>query len=186
MKMKSFTATIILTLGLSGSADLALASDAGAPTEAALLDAGAPEVAAPAQPDTPDPAPVEAKEGAEADQGPTPAEKVEDDPLGSATELVGHIREGNWRMASSLALAFLMFLIMKFRDRIKWFGTDRGAAVLVMVLSLAGGLSTSLAAGLPINLNLAIAVVGGAWTAAGSYHWFRSVFFPKDKKPKEA
>lgn len=105
------------------------------------------------------------------------------DPVSDVVQVVEDIRSGNWRMVAAGVLSLIMFGLMRIRDEIGWFGTDRGAAVLVMLLSLSGGLFTSLTAGLPINMMFFVAAVGTALMSAGGYHWVRTVFWPKDKQP---
>lgn len=186
--LAAFTTILILLAHLNGA--ISAPFDAGrapetAPETAPSSGASSPKESAPSLQDRPDAAPGALESATtstnKAQDASTPMDKAEEDPLGTASQMVKDIRSGNWRMVAASALALLMLLLMRFRDKIKWFGTDRGAASLVMLLSLGGGFSTSLAAGLPIDFSLVASIVGTAWMAAGGYHWFRSMFWPKDK-----
>lgn len=114
---------------------------------------------------------------------PMPVQAVEQDPLGSAGNLVTAIRQGNWRLAAAFFLALIMFALGKVRHQVKWFAGDRGGAILVMVLSLAGALSTSLAAGMPVDWKMFAAAIGIAWSAVGGYTWVRKMLWPAAKPP---
>ncbi len=174
--------SILLVLAVIFACGTAIAADAG-PTadtpDPKITDSNAkPAKAAPEEGSgEPPPAGGEAK---------TPAEQVEDDPLGSAAAFVNAIRKGNWRMAAALALALLMFGLSKakIREKLKIFDGDRGGAILVMVLALAGAGSTTLATGAPLDWKLAVTVIGIAWTAVGGYTWIKQMIKPRDKNPK--
>ena len=140
-----------------------------APAPALAQDAGA--LAAPAA------APAPAAEAAEA---PDLAERAEADPLAVGLELVDAVRKGNWRLAIALGLALLMVLGAKARDKVKWFRGDRGGALLVMGLSLAGALATALASDAALDWKLFLGAAGVAWTAVGGYTWFKRLVWPKD------
>lgn len=131
--------------------------------------------------------PASAEEAPEAPPAPagTPAEKAEEDPLSTAGELVSAVKNGNWRLAVALALGFLMMLLGRFRNKLKWFKGDRGGAVLVMVLSLAGALSTALASSASMDWKLFLGAAGVAWTAVGGYTWAKRLIWPKDVEQSE-
>lgn len=111
----------------------------------------------------------------------TPAEKVEQDPVGSAGELVGAIRSGQWRLVAALLLGFLMFALSKARDNTSWFRGDRGGAILVGILAVGGALSTSLLSSGPIDWRLFVGSLGVMWTAVGGYTWAKRLIWPQDK-----
>ncbi len=129
-------------------------------------------------------APVEASPVSKAEDAPakTPAESVESDPVGAAGTLVQAVKGGQWRLVASLVLAFLMMALAKLRSKIKWFEGDRGGAVLVGVLALAGAFSTALAADAKIDFKLFLGALGVMWTAVGGYSWFKRILWPQDAK----
>lgn len=110
----------------------------------------------------------------------SPVEAAEADPLGTAGDLVSAVREGNWRLVASLALALLMFGLSKVRDKIKWFKGDRGGAVLVGILGLAGAVATALAGDGPLDWKLLLGALGVTWTAVGGYTWVKRLIWPAD------
>lgn len=114
----------------------------------------------------------------------TPAEQADEDPVGTLGELVAAVRAGQWRAAAALALALLMLALAKARNwgpAQRLFGGDRGGAILVMLLSLAGGLSTALASEAPLDWKLFLGVVTVAFTAVGGYTWIKRLIWPADK-----
>ncbi len=113
----------------------------------------------------------------------TPAEAAEKDPVGTVTEMVNDIRAGNWRDAVVGALALLMFLLVRVRDKIKLFKGDRGGAILVMAFALVGSLSVALASEVPLDWRLFLGAATAAWTAAGAVKWFKQIIRPKDWQP---
>lgn len=105
---------------------------------------------------------------------------IEGDPVGSIQKFVEAVRAGNWKLVGSLALALIMLVLSKVRDKITWFSGDRGGAILVMILGLAGGFSAALGADAPIDWKLALGIVGATWTAVGGYTWAKRLIWPKD------
>ncbi len=105
------------------------------------------------------------------------------EPSPSAPDVVASIvqdaRGGHWRYAAAGALALLMLALGKARDRATWFRGDRGGAVLVLVLSLAGALSTVLASGAPLGFDVLLGAIGTAFTAAGGYTVVRRLLWPR-------
>lgn len=157
--MKTIFLAMLATLFVASFASPVYAQDAGV--------AGVTEAPAPA------PAPVEA-----------PADKAEEDPLSTLGELVSAVRAGNWRLAIALGLGLLMFAAGKFRDKVKWFSGDRGGAVLVMALALAGAVSTALVSSASLDWKLFLGAAGVAWTAVGGYTWAKRLIWPKDADPE--
>ena len=150
------------------------AIDAGATMDAGAVEAPAATEEAPAAPEVEE-APAE----------PTPVEKAEEDPLGEAAEVVNAIKSGNWRMAAAGLLAFLMLGLGKVRHKVKWFDGDRGGAVLVGILGFGGALSTALASGVALDLQLFIGAFGVVFTAVGGYTWLKRLIWPQDKPSEE-
>jgi hypothetical protein len=103
---------------------------------------------------------------------------------GLLTDLVKNVQDGNWRMAVSAALFLLMFGLRLLK--LPFLQGDRGGAISVMVLALAGAFATALASGAPITLSLVGGAVGVAFTAVGGFTWVKRVWKPKDKKPAES
>jgi len=174
--MKNFTRALLLVVAVAVIApSFAVASDAGPPSAAAVVkaDAGAHAAVPSVHPGA---------EAVVATGAQTPAAKVEADPAGSARELVAAIRGGNWRYVAALALAFMMFLLSRVRDKVKWFKGDRGGAILVGILAVAGALSTALASSGPIDWRLLLGAAGVMWTAVGGYTWLKRLIWPADKK----
>lgn len=113
-------------------------------------------------------------------------DEIEKDPVEVATRIVGDIKSGNWRMVAAGVLVLIMLGVARFRDKIKFFRGDRGGAVLVALVSLAGALVTSLYAGVSIDLAMVIAAFGTTWTAVGSRDWLRTVINPPDQALERA
>ena len=144
------------------SSSLAVASDAGTPEVA--IDAGV--VSLPAD------APV-------AD---TPVPDFEANPMGALESFVTAIKAGKWRVVAAFVLAFVMFLLRKYRDKVPWFKGDRGGAILVMVLGLAGGTVTALLSeGVKLDWKLPVGIVLTVWAAVGGVQWLKRVIWPKDE-----
>lgn len=144
-----------------------------------LLALGA-QVAA-AQPEDGTAVPEATATDAPSDSQPAAPPDIEGDPIGSIEQFVLAIKSGNWKMVGSLALALVMLVLVKLRDRIKWFAGDRGGAVLVMVLGLLGGFAAALHAGATVDWKLVLGIVGTVWTAVGGVQWVKRLIWPQDK-----
>ena len=103
------------------------------------------------------------------------------DPIDVAGKVVADARSGDWRHAASGLLFLAMLGLGKYRDKVSWFKGDRGGAVLVAVLGLAGGLGTALASDAPLDWRLFIGAVGVVWTAVGGVTWVKQILWPRDK-----
>ena len=110
----------------------------------------------------------------------SPAETVENDPVGATFMILRSIKAGDWRYVAAMALGLLMFGLNRARGKIKFFDGDRGGAILVATLAIAGGLSASLAAGAAIDVSLFIGAFGVMLTSVGGYTWFRRLLWPKE------
>lgn len=102
---------------------------------------------------------------------------------GSFEAAIKAVKDGDWRLVSAFVLAGLMVALRRARDRVSWFKGDRGGAVLVMLLSMFGALSTSLAAGVSVDAKLFLSAAMIAWTAVGGYTWLRRLIWPKQADP---
>ena len=114
------------------------------------------------------------------DAGPVDQPKAElpDNEIGVLGELVKSVKAGEWRYAAALALTMLMLLLNRFRDKLKWFKGDRGGAVLVAVLALAGAVATALASDATLDWRLFLGAAGVMWTAVGGYTWVKRLIWP--------
>ena len=101
-----------------------------------------------------------------------------DDPIGVLGGLVDAVRSGQWRLVAALLLSLIMLGMTRMRTKIKWFRGDRGGAVLVMLVSLCGALSTSLLTEAPIDFKMMLGAVGTTFTAVGGYTWIRRLLWP--------
>lgn len=108
---------------------------------------------------------------------------------GGFDELVQAFRTGDWRLVAAFALIAVMIGLRRIRDKVPWFRGDRGGAIMVMLLSLSGALSTSLAADQPVDAKLFLSAITIAWVAVGGYTWLKRLIWPGDKtgedKPAE-
>ncbi len=99
---------------------------------------------------------------------------------GGPSEFVTAFRSGDWRLVAAFALIALMIGLRRIRDHVPWFKGDRGGAIMVMALSMAGAFSTSLATGAPVDLKMALSAAAIAWTAVGGYTWLKKLVWPSD------
>jgi hypothetical protein len=124
------------------------------------------------------------------DAGPTtvavPGDMLPELPAnGTVEQIVRDARKGAWRAVAVGALALLMGLLNWLgREKFKWFGGDRGGAVLVMLLSMGGALTTALATDVPVDWKLFLGAVLVAWGASGGVKWVRQIVSPADQKTK--
>lgn len=176
----SSCAIFVLLCALSWSAMAQPETVAGGETQ---VDEAAPAATAPDAPV------VAAEEGASvaptegdsaAAEEPTPPEQAEEDTLGTLEQLVNAVRYGQWRLAASLVLALLMLALAKARPHMPWFEGDRGGAILVGVLALAGAISTALATTAPLDWRLFAGALAVMWTAVGGVQWIKRIVWPKE------
>lgn len=146
--------------------------DAGPTAGLAVEDAGPYRTAAPVA------TPAPAKDAEDATANPADAGMP-----GSFESAIRAVKDGDWRLVSAFVLAGLMVALRRSRDRVAWFRGDRGGAVLVMLLSVFGALSTSLAAGVAVDAKLFLSAAMIAWTAVGGYTWLRRLIWPKHSDP---
>lgn len=167
--MKHLAACSILAFLLLMPA-IVIAQPAAAPgaTEAAATDVAVAN---------PEPAPAPAT-GA-------PADNLSQDPLGTIDELVQAIRAGHWRLVAATILALAMLALAWVRSNWapaeKYFGGDRGGAILVGILALGGAVSVALASDSPLDWRLFVGALGVMWTAVGGFTWVKRIWSPKDE-----
>jgi len=115
---------------------------------------------------------------------PIPPEEVEKDPIGAVQSVITAWKEKNWKMLVSLVLAFLMLALAKVREQ-SWspFKGDRGGAILVAILGLAGGFIAALQSGASIDFKLILGTMGAVWMAVGGVTWVKRIIWPKDIIP---
>lgn len=175
--MRTLLLVVMMALAMVALvATAAAAADAGT-ADAAVSTVSAPEVSAVSAEPTP-PAPADS-----AVSEPAEVPDLEADPFGSIEKFVDAVRAGNWKLVGAMALALLMLVLAKVRNKVKWFRGDRGGAVLVAVLGLAGGFSAALAAEAPIDWKLVAGIFVTTWTAVGGYTWVKRLIWPKNDEP---
>lgn len=115
-----------------------------------------------------------------------PAEKAaaaQADPAGAAGEVLKDLVHRDWRQAASGAVFLMMGLLARLRPRLPWFKGDRGGALLLLLVSLLGGLGTALAAQASVLSGWFL--LGSLWTAvgaAGLHAITTRLLWPKDGK----
>lgn len=111
----------------------------------------------------------------------TPLDKVDNDPLGAVKDIVESAQKGNWKMVLALLLAFVMLGLNKLRGRVRFFSGDRGGAILLLLVSLIGGVSTTLALDGDFQWSLLLSALGTALMAAGVYNLTKRIIWPEDQ-----
>jgi len=106
------------------------------------------------------------------------------DPGGLAWLLVTAAKDGNWRIAAAAVLSLLMLGLSYTPVRSKLFKGDRGGAILVLLLAVAGGVVTALVASVPISGALLLGSIGVAFTAAGGYQIIKRIIWPATEAAK--
>ncbi|TQF10701.1 hypothetical protein FJV41_38125 [Myxococcus llanfairpwllgwyngyllgogerychwyrndrobwllllantysiliogogogochensis] len=92
--------------------------------------------------------------------------------------LFNAVTSQNYALVASLVVVLLVFLLRKFGGRfIPFFNRDRGGAVLVLGVSLAGAVANALAAGAPFSLSLLLTAAKVALTAAGGFTLVKRLLF---------
>lgn len=172
---------LIVATAMAFTTSVAASYAQPAPTPPVPIDAAAEPATGP---DDANLAPLEDAEreainyGAE-NTDPTPADKAAKHPVGTATDVVNDIRTGNWREAVAGFLALLMLGLGKTRGKIGWFRGDRGGAVLVLTLALAGTVSAALASDAALDWRLFAGAISLATSSAGGYVLIKKIFWPR-------
>jgi hypothetical protein len=111
----------------------------------------------------------------------TPAPPVDSDPIAIGKDILQAAKGGQWRLLVAGILSLLMTLSWKLKIR-TWsiFKGDRGGAILLMILALAGSFSTALATEAPVSLELVLGAVSVAFTSVGAWQWGKRLLWPKD------
>lgn len=147
----------------------------GGTASASVTDAGPAATASEVAPDTGPAATAPAQPAVVPDTATFP---------GGPDELVQALRSGDWRLVAAFALIGIMIGLRRVRDKVPWFKGDRGGAIMIMLLSLAGAFSTSLATSAPVDAKMVLSAVAIAWTAVGGYTWLKRLIWPAPEIPK--
>lgn len=127
-------------------------------------------------------------------------ESVTNDPVTALViTLLEKVMSGDWAAVASAAIALVVYVSRLKKSPLqkiflklsfgKWdIKSDRGGALLVLLLGLAGGLVTTLTAGAPISVALLVTCLKESVMAAGGYVLVKKIFFPTDEveNPKTA
>ncbi len=180
--MKSFITMqcVALFAALCLTPALALAQPADPPEEAKAAAPAAPEALAAAEAPKEAPKPEAAPATTEPEK--TPAETLEDDPIGFLGNLVQAIRGGQWQMVVAFMLVCLVYLARRFGEKIEFFRSDRGGPILVFSISFAGSLGASMLADSPIDAKLFLTAAEVALMAMGGFVGLRRVLWPQPTK----
>ncbi|TQF09182.1 hypothetical protein FJV41_45945 [Myxococcus llanfairpwllgwyngyllgogerychwyrndrobwllllantysiliogogogochensis] len=92
--------------------------------------------------------------------------------------LLDAVTSRNYALLAALVVVLLVYLLRKFGGAfIPFLRTDRGGAVLVLGVSLAGAVANALAAGAPFSLALLVTALKVALTAAGGFTVIKRLVF---------
>lgn len=106
------------------------------------------------------------------------------DPGDLLPSMLNAAKSGQWRLLAGLLLGVLVWATRKWGARlVPWLGTDRGGAVLVLVLGLLGGVATTLAGDQPLSWSLLVDSLSMAFGAAGGYAVTKKLVAPSDQEP---
>ncbi|QSQ17171.1 hypothetical protein [Myxococcus landrumensis] len=84
----------------------------------------------------------------------------------------------NYALLAALVVVLLVYLLRKFGGAfVPFLRTDRGGALLVLGVSLAGAVANALAAGAPFSLALVLTAAKVALTAAGGFTLVKRLLF---------
>ena len=108
-----------------------------------------------------------------------------DNPFETLVTFVQLIKEGNWRLVAAFVLMIVMFGLNKARNKVRFFKGDRGGAVLLLVLALAGSVSAALFSSAALDPSLIVGAVSVAFTSAGGYTLIKRIIWPKDAEEAE-
>lgn len=104
------------------------------------------------------------------------------DPTAYAKDALDAMRTKNWRMLAALALIGLTWAGRKFAIKLPgkagaFFATDRGGAVLALLMGIFGGMGTALFAAKAFGWHLLTDGIVMGFTAAGGYAVLRKIAF---------
>lgn len=95
------------------------------------------------------------------------------DPVAFIGLLVDAAQGGHWRLAAALLLIGLIYLLRRYGGRVPrlgpWMQTDRGGAIMALVMGVGGGLAAALFSGRPITIYLIVDAISVGLTAAGGW-----------------
>lgn len=94
-----------------------------------------------------------------------------------AKAIVDAAQHHNWRYLVALCLGVVVFLLRKYvGNYVPWFKTDRGGAVLVLLVGVLGAVTTVLLSPYSLSMDHIVDAVANAVTAAGGYTILKKVF----------
>lgn len=99
-------------------------------------------------------------------------------------KLYANVMSGDWRAVASVLVIAVVWVVrhdsLPFTTWVPFLKTDRGGVVLVLAVSVLGGVGTALAASGPLTVPLFITCVGNALFAAGGFNLLKKFIAPKD------
>lgn len=92
--------------------------------------------------------------------------------------LLDAVTSRNYALLAALLVVVLVYLLRKLGGRfIPFFNTDRGGALLVLGVALAGAVANALAAGAPFSVALLLTALQVGLTAAGGFTIIKRILF---------
>lgn len=118
--------------------------------------------------------------------GAEPVVPSPDDPGAFVNLIVSAATSKNWPLLAALVVIVLVWAARKWGgDLAPWLKTDRGGAILAILLGVAVGLAGPLIAGVPWSWSLLVSAASGA-LAAGLRQTGARIVAPKDGSPAAA
>jgi len=92
--------------------------------------------------------------------------------------LLDAVTSRNYALLAALVVVVLVYLLRRFGGRfIPFFNTERGGAMLVLCVSLAGAVANALAAGAPFSVALLLTALQVGLMAAGGFTIIKRILF---------
>ncbi len=136
-----------------------------------------------------DAGPQDAAVHADMSQVQSPA-AVQDDLQEGATlvsKAVGAGSARDWRALGAALILLVVFLMRKVVGRyVKFFNTDRGGAVMALVVGVLGTVASLVSASGKFSVGMLMDGLMAAFTAAGGYATLKKLFSPSDIAPAPA
>lgn len=94
------------------------------------------------------------------------------------------VQDKNWAMLVAVALTGLVWAVRRYGgNTLPWLKTDRGGALLVLLLGIGGGIINALAAGAPLTPQLLLDGARVGLISAGGYAVVRKLLFGEKPEP---